>query len=338
MAHSATTDTNRDGGANQGTGRSGAPGDSLPGREADKPTKIPLRGWWQVIKRAWKEGKTDNVSMLAGGVTFFAFLALFPAIIAALTLYGLFADPATVSSQVAQLSAALPEQAQPLVEGALTSLTGPAGGALSIGLIVSLLGALWSASGGTSNLMSAVNIAYDEEETRGFLKLRGTALALTLGAIVFSLVAIALVAVLPAVLNALQLGAGVNFLVQVLRWVLLVLLEVVALAVVYRVAPDRDSPKFLWTSPGAVVATVLWVIGSALFSLYVNNFGSYNATYGALAGVVVLLLWMYLTSYIVLLGAEINAEAERQTVRDTTKGPEQPMGERRAQAADTVAE
>jgi len=337
MAHSATTDTNEHGRPDPGSGDSGAPDDSVPGRQADKPTKIPLAGWWQIVKRAWKEGKTDNVSMLAGGVTFFAFLALFPAIIAALTLYGLFADPATVSSQVEQLSAALPQQAQPLVEGALTSLTGPAGGALSIGLIVSLLGALWSASGGTSNLMSAVNIAYDEEETRGFLKLRGTALVLTLGAIVFSLVALALVAVLPAVLNALQLGGVVGFLVQLARWVLLVVLVIVALAVVYRVAPDRDAPKFLWTSPGAVVATVLWVLGSAAFSLYVNNFGSYNATYGALAGVVVLLLWMYLTSYIILLGAEINAEAERQTKRDTTRGPEQPMGERRAQAADTIA-
>jgi membrane protein len=152
------------------------------------------------------------------------------------------------------------------------------------------------------------------------------------------LVAIALVAVVPVVLDALNLGVVGTIVAQVLRWVLLVVVVVIALAVVYRVAPDRDAPKFAWTSPGAIVATVLWVIGSALFSLYVNNFGSYNATYGALAGVVVLLLWMYLTSYIVLLGAEINAEAERQTLRDTTKGPEQPMGERRAQAADTVAE
>src|SRR5687768_10402265 len=160
-----------------------------PGRDADKPTKIPPGGWWQVVRRAFKESKADNVSMLAGGVTFFAFLALFPALIATLTLYGLVADPETVSSQVGQLSAALPEQAQPLIEGALTSLAGPAGGALSLGLIVSLLAALWSASSGTSNLISAVNIAYDEEETRNFLKLRGTALALTLGAIVFVLVA-----------------------------------------------------------------------------------------------------------------------------------------------------
>ena len=309
-----------------------------PGREADKPTKIPPRGWWQVVRRAFKEGSADNVSMLAGGVAFFAFLAIPPAIIAALTLYGLFADPETVSRQVGALAAALPADTQPLVSGLLNSLTTPGGGALGIGLVVSLLGALWSASGGTSNLMSAVNIAYDEEETRGFVKVRAIALALTLGAIVFVLVAVALVAVVPVVLDSLALGAVGTLVAQILRWVLLLVAVVCALAIVYRIAPDRDNPRFSWTSPGAIVATVLWLIGSALFSLYVNNFGSYNATYGALAGVVVFLLWMYLTSYIVLLGAEINAEAERQTEKDTTTGPEKPMGNRRAEAADTVAE
>jgi membrane protein len=310
----------------------------VPGRNADKPTKIPPRGWWQVVRRAFKEGSADNVSMLAGGVAFFAFLAIPPAIIAALTLYGLFADPETVSRQVGALAAALPAETQPLVAGLLNSLTAPGGGALGIGLVVSLLGALWSASGGTSNLMSAVNIAYDEEETRGFVKVRAIALALTLGAIVFVLIAVALVAVVPVVLDSLALGAVGTLVAQILRWVLLLVAVVCALAVVYRIAPDRDDPKFKWTSPGAIVATVLWLIGSALFSLYVNNFGSYNATYGALAGVVVFLLWMYLTSYIVLLGAEINAEAERQTEKDTTTGPEKPMGDRRAEAADTVAE
>ena len=309
-----------------------------PGREARTPTHIPPRGWWQVIRRAMKESSADNVSLLAGGVAYFAFLAIPPAIIAALALYGLVADPATVSRQVEDLAAGLPAETQPLVSGLLSSLTTPGGSALGIGLVVSVLAALWSASSGTSGLMSAINIAYDEEETRGFVTLRATALALTIGAIVFVLVALTLVAVVPVVLDALQLGVVGRILAQVVRWVLLVAVVIGALAVVYRVAPDRDSPRFSWTSPGAFVATVLWVIGSVGFSLYVNNFGKYNATYGTLAGVVVLLLWMYLTSYIVLLGAEINAEAERQTVEDTTQGPEQPMGERRAEAADTVAE
>ena len=186
--------------------------------------------------------------------------------------------------------------------------------------------------------MQAVNLAYDEEETRGFLKLRGTALLLTLGAIVFVLVTLVLVAVVPPLLDALPLGPVATVLAQVVRWGLLIAVVIVALAVVYRVAPDRDAPQFRWTSTGALVAAALWVAGSVGFSLYVNNFGSYNRTYGALAGVVVLLLWLYLTSYIVLLGAEINAEAEKQTRHDTTRGEPLPMGERRAVAADEVTD
>jgi membrane protein len=188
------------------------------------------------------------------------------------------------------------------------------------------------------NLIKATNLAYDEDETRGFLKLRGTALALTLGAVVFVLLAVALVAVVPPVFDALGLGGIALVVAQIVRWALLVALVVGALAVVYRVAPDRDAPRFTWVSVGALVATLLWIIGSVAFSLYVNNFGSYNKTYGALAGVIVLMLWLYLTSYIVLLGAEINAESERQTEQDTTKGEPVPMGERGAEAADTLAD
>ncbi len=308
-----------------------------PGEQADTPAQIPPRGWWQVVRRAFAESSADNISILAGGVAFFAFLAVFPALIAALTLYGLVADPATVAAQVQDLAAGLPQDTQPLVAGTLASLTSPGGSTLGIGLAVSLLGALWSASGGTGNLMTAINIAYDEEETRGFVRMRGTALALTLGAIVFVLLTLGLVAVVPVLLDVLALGIVGTIIAQIVRWSLLITVVVIALAVVYRVAPDRDSPRFRWVSPGAVVATVLWVAASVAFSLYVNNFGSYNATYGALAGVVVLMLWMYLTSYIVLLGAEINAESERQTRHDTTRGEPRPMGERRAQAADTVA-
>jgi membrane protein len=309
-----------------------------PGDEAKKPTQIPPKGWWQVTRRAFKESTADNVGILAGGVAYFGFMAIFPALIAGISLYGIVADPATIAQQGAGLVAALPETAQPLIRDQLTSIASTSGGALSFSLVISIVLALWTASGGTGNLMAAVNIAYDEEETRGFIKRRGVALLLTLGAIVFLLLTLALVAVVPAVLNALKLGTFINVIVQIIRWALLVALVIVALAVVYRLAPDRDAPQFKWTSVGALVAAALWVLGSLGFSLYVNNFGSYNKTYGALAGVVVLLLWLYLTSYIVLLGAEINAESEKQTQHDTTKGPAQPMGERGAEAADTVAD
>jgi membrane protein len=313
-------------------------GERLAGEEAGEPTQIPPRGWWQVVRRAFKESGADNVPMLAGGVAFFAFLAIFPAIIAAFTLYGLVADPQTVAAQVRDLSAALPQQAQPIIADQLQSVTSTSGRALGIGLVISLLAALWSASSGTGNLIKAVNLAYDEDETRGFLKVRGIALLLTLGAIVFVLGTLALVAVVPVLLDALPLGPIGTVLAQVVRWVLLVALVVVALAAVYRLAPDRDSPRFAWVTTGSLAATALWIIGSILFSLYVNNFGSYNKTYGTIAGVVVLMLWLYLTSYIVLLGAEINAESERQTTQDTTRGAPAPRGERGAAAADEIAD
>jgi membrane protein len=209
-------------------------------------------------------------------------------------------------------------------------------GGLTTGLIIATLAALFSAASGTQNLMAAINIAYDETEGRGAVKLRAVALALTAGAIVFVVVAVALVAVAPILLDGL--GTAGQILGQVVRWLLLVVLVVVGLAVVYRVAPDRDAPRFRWVTAGSVASTVLWVVGSIVFSLYVDNFGSYNKTYGALAGVVVFLLWMYLTSYIVLLGAEINSEAEYQTEQDTTTGPAQPMGTRGAAKADDMVD
>jgi membrane protein len=310
----------------------------VPGEHAEAPTQIPPRGWWQIVRRAVKEASADNVPMLAGGVAFFAFLAVFPALIAGITLYGLVADPAQVTRQIESLAGALPEEARPILLDQLNAVAATSTGALTTGLIISVLFALWSASSGTGNLMQAVNIAYDEGETRGFLKLRAIALALTLGALVFVLITLTLVAVVPPLLESLQLGVVGTVVAQVVRWGLLLALIIAALAVVYRVAPDRDAPRFRWVSSGAIVAAVLWIIGSVGFSLYVNNFGSYNKTYGTLAGVVVFMLWLFLTSYIVLLGAEINAESERQTRRDSTTGEPRPMGRRRAVAADTVAD
>jgi membrane protein len=334
-ANSPRTDT-----ASDTSASNGAASDAVqrPGEQAELPTQIPAKGWWQVTRRAFKESSADNVGIIAGGIAYAAFLAIFPALIAGISLFGLVADPATIAQQAEGVLAALPEAAQPLLRDQIVSLTQTPSGALSFSLIVSILLALWSASSGTSSLMTGINIAYDEQESRNFLKLRGTALLLTLGAIVFVLLTLALVAVVPAVLNALQLGTFINVIVQVVRWALLIVLIIAALAVVYRLAPDRDAPQFKWTSVGALVSGVLWVLASLGFSLYVNNFGSYNKTYGALAGVVVLLLWLYLTGYIILLGAEINAESEKQTKQDTTTGPPLPMGERRAEAADTVAD
>ncbi|MGY1855930.1 YihY/virulence factor BrkB family protein [Modestobacter sp. SYSU DS0290] len=308
----------------------------MPGVHAETPLQIPPRGWLQVVKRAWAENNADNMPIIAGGVAFFGFLAIFPTLIATVSIYGLVADADTVERQIASLSEQLPDEAAELIGDQLRNIVENSGGALTVSLILSILGALWSSSGGTNNLVKAVNIAYDEVETRSFVKLRALALLLTLGAIVFVLITFSLVAVLPIVLDALPLGGFGSVLAQVARWVLILGVMVGSLAVLYRVAPDRDAPRFAWVSLGSLLVTLVWALVSLGFSFYVNNFGSYDKTYGAIAGVIVLMLWLYLTCYLVLLGAEINAETEHQTTVDTTEGDPQPMGQRDAVVADEV--
>ena len=311
-----------------------AEADRVPGGDADKPQEIPAQGWFQIAKRGLAEAKADNVSIMAAGMAYYAFLAIFPAIIAAVLLYSFFADPSTIASQLDALGSAIPAD----IKKTLTDQIGLAAGngKVGFGAIIAILVALFSASGGMSNLMTAVNIAYDEQETRGFVKKRLIALALTVGAIVFFLVVVSLIAVLPVVLGFLGTNGLVLFGIQVARWALIVIVISIALAVLYRVAPDRDAPKLRWVSVGAGVATLLWIIASVGFSVYVSQFGSYAKTYGAIAGIVILLLWLFITAYAILLGAEINAESEQQTVKDSTKGPEQPIGQRDAVKADSV--
>jgi membrane protein len=308
----------------------------VPGAEADKPAEIPPKGWLQVVKRGWAEAKADQVPLLAAGVAFYAFLAIFPLLIATVLLYGLIVPPDQIAAQIGQLTEGLPADVSKLITEQITLASAQQTGA-GIGLALAVLLALWSASGGMGNLMTAISTAYDEEEKRNFFKKRGLALLLTLGAIVFLIVLLALVAVFP-ILSGLIDNGVYRFLLQAARWVLIAALVTAAMAVLYRVAPDRDAPKMRWVSVGAGVATVLFILASIGFSIYVANFGNYAKTYGALAGIVVMLFWLWITSYAVLLGAEINAESEQQTIRDTTKGPEAPLGERDAVKADTMPE
>ncbi len=309
---------------------------TAPGATADSPAGIPPKGWLQVARRGWAESSADQVPLLAAGVAFFGFLALFPALISLTLIWGLVSDPAGITRQVGTLTASLPPDARSVIEGQLDQLASAPAQALGWGLVITILAALWSASGGIGNLVTAINVAYDEQRKRGFVKDKLVALALTLGAIVFMAVVVALVAGIPVVFDLVGLGGGWRWLAEVVRWVLLALLVIAALAVLYRVAPVREAPKFRWVSVGAVVATLLWLLASAGFSLYVTLFGNYARTYGALAGVVVLMLWLWITSYAVLLGAEINAEAEEQTAKDTTTGPAEPRGRRGAVKADSL--
>jgi membrane protein len=308
------------------------------GREAERPSEIPPRGWFAILKRVKAEVKEDNVPLLAAGVAFYAMLALFPAIIAVVTIYGMVAEPQQVQSQISEFAKGLPSGADQLLTEQLKNVTESADRTLSIGLAVSLLAVLWSVSGGVQGLVKGLNMVYDERETRGFFKLRGLSLLFTLGAIVVAVVALALIAVFPGFVDGLGLGRAGELAASIGRWVVLALLMLAAFAVVYRFAPDRANPRWRWVSWGAVVALVLWLLGSVGFSYYVDNFGKYNQTYGALAAVIILLLWLFLSAFVVLLGAEFDAETERQTARDTTTGPSRPLGERDAEVADTLGE
>lgn len=302
-----------------------------PGASAEAPTQIPWRGWWQVVVRAVQRSGQDRVPLVGAGVAFFAFLSLFPALIAAVLVYGLVADPADITAHVAQLSEVLPEEATALVTDQLRALVESDERGLTIGLAVSLGVALFSASTGVVNLVTAVNLAYEEQQRTSLVRRRLEALAFTAGAIVTAALVLALLAVVPLTVTA----DGVpGWLVDVGRWVGLGLVSAVALAALYRYAPERRDPRLPWVSVGAVVATAIWIASSAGFSLYVTYAAGYARTYGTLAGVVVLLVWLWLTSMAVLLGAEINAEAEHQTDHDTTVGPDRPRGTRRAVKAD----
>jgi membrane protein len=306
------------------------------GRGADTPQEIPPRGWKDIAKRTLKEVKADQVPLLAAGVAFYVLLALFPAIIAGVSIYGLVADPQTVRDQINQLAQTLSPETAKLIGQQVQQVTSSAGGALGLATVIGILTALWSASSGMKALITGVNLAYDETEGRKFVKLRGLSILMTLGAMVLLGVALALIVGFPAVPDSWP--TVLQWTAAVLRFVLLAVLLMAGLAALYRYAPDRDKPKWGWASPGSVVATLLWVLASVGFSIYVNAFGNYNKTYGALAGVIILMFWLYLTAFVVLVGAELNAEMELQTAKDTTAGPEQPLGERDAHAADHIAE
>ncbi|HEX6232646.1 MAG TPA: YihY/virulence factor BrkB family protein [Jiangellaceae bacterium] len=265
-------------------------------------------GRFATLKQAWVAAREDRLPLVAAGVAFYAFLSIVPALVAAVLIYGLVSDPAQVTEQVETYASALPSSAQNLLSEQMSTLAEMPRQSLSIGLVIALAIALWSASNGTANMIMAVNHAYGGEQERGFVKRRAMGLLFTLGAIIFVVTAVALVAAVPAILNALNLPGWVNVLVQIARWIALVLAVVTALSVLYRWAPEHGSGRWKWLSFGAIVATLIWIVVSVGFSVYVDNFGNYAQTYGSLAGVAVLLLWLWLSTYAALFGAEINAE------------------------------
>lgn len=307
------------------------------GRSARRPRDIPLREWWQILKRVQAETGQDNIGLVAAGIAFYGMLAVFPAIVVLVTLYGLVADPEAVQRQVAAMSGVVPENALAILERQMTDVASAAQSRLTYGLAIALALALWSASAGVKAMMTALNIAYDEQETRGFIWFNVLGLLLTIGAVVAIIVTLALIVALPAIIGLLPLGSAGQWLVSVARWPILLVLVIFGMGVLYRLGPCRRGARWQWLSPGAAAATVLWIIASLLFSWYVSSFASYNETYGSLGAAIILLMWFYISAYVLLLGAELNAELERHTRHDTTVGEDRPMGQRGATVADETA-
>ena len=268
-------------------------------------------GWWGVARRVKDDIKADNVSMVAAGAAFFGLLAHFPALAAAVALYGLVTSPETVGAHLGLLEGFMPEEARMLLAEQLQRITEATDTSLGIGAIVALLIALWSSAKGVKALMTALDIVYDEPESRGFFKLNSTALLLTLAMLIVVPLSLAAVAVLPALVDRLPVPDIVATAARWLRWPLLAAVAAGAIALLYRFGPVRNRPRPTRLWPGALVATALWLIASALFSWYVSSFGSYDETYGSVAALAVVMMWFWLSALAVLIGGEVNAELEQ---------------------------
>jgi membrane protein len=307
------------------------------GRHADTPADIPMRGWRDILLRVYNNISEDRVITIAAGVTFYSLLAAFPAIAALVAIYGLFAaDPETLSRNLDSLSGLFPGGAIDVIQDQMTRIASRGKSTLGLAFAIGLLVSLWSANAGIKSLFDALNLVYNEEEKRGLIKLNLVSLTFTVAAIIFVLFGIAAVVVLPVTLNYIGLGGATDLIVRIGRWPILFILVAFALAVVYRYGPSRSKPKWRWITWGSAFAAFSWIVGSVLFSWYATNFGSYNQTYGSLGAVIGLMMWLWLSTIVILIGGELDAEMEHQTARDTTTGPPKPLGARGARMADTV--
>jgi membrane protein len=306
------------------------------GRRAGAPTQIPWAGWKDILWRTYREIQNDRLLAIAAGVVFYSLLALFPAITAGVSIYALFADAGTIAGHIAELSSLLPGGAIDIVSEQVRRIVQHGNDELTLGFLIGLGVAFWSANAGLKAIFDALNVIYDEEEKRGFIKLNAISMLFTVLAIGLVLVLVSSIVLVPLVLERVGLKSSTEAIIAYGRWPLIFLAGIVALAVLYRFGPSREAASWRWLSVGSVFAAAVWLVASAGFSWYVANFGSYNATYGSLGAAIGMMMWMWLSIIVVLVGAELNSEIEHQTARDTTTGAPQPLGSRGATMADTV--
>ncbi|HEX2257150.1 MAG TPA: YihY/virulence factor BrkB family protein [Afifellaceae bacterium] len=306
------------------------------GRDARRVRDIPLAGWKDILWRTKDEIGKDRVSLVAAGVAFYLLLAIFPGLAALVSIYGIVADPQAIQGQLAALSELVPGGALEIIQSQVTHLAQQDQAALSFGFVFSLLLALWSASKGVQALFQGMNVAYEEEEKRGFIRFYLTTFAFTLGAILLIVLFIGAVAVVPLVLAFAGLGDFAEWAIRILRWVLVFVVAAGAVAVLQLYGPSRRRAKWRWVTWGSMITVVVWLVTAIAFSWYLANFANYNETYGSLGAAIGFLMWLWVSVFVLLAGAELNSEIEHQTAEDSTTGRDRPLGERGATMADTV--
>lgn len=307
------------------------------GAEADSPMEFTARAWLEILKRAWTSTGRHNIGFLAAGVAFFAFLSLAPGLALVVMVYGMVSDPQTIFENMVDIAQLLPAEAAMLINDQLANLIKTAAGTRGVALIPAVAIALYGASGAARGIIWSLNVIYEEEEKRSFLGLMALSLAIAAAGVFVAVLGL-LTASVTAFLEDLltDFGQAATIALRLLTWAVAGGLATLTITLIYRLGPCRADAKWRWLTIGSATATLLWLAGSVLFGWYVSIFG-YESTYGSLGTVVALIMWMYVSAFALLLGAFLDAEAERQTARDSTTGRERPIGERGAAVADTSA-
>jgi len=306
------------------------------GHTAQSPSEIPPVGWKDILVRVYANISAHRIMALAAGMTYYSLLAIFPAIAAFVALYGLFADPSTIARHLDELGGFIPGGAVDVAREQLTRLAQKGTQSLGLTFIIGLAISLWSANAAMKSLFDTLNIAYQEKEKRGFIKLNVISLCFTFGGVLFIVIALGCTVLAPVALNFIGLSNASELLLRFGRWPAMFILLALGLALIYRYGPSREAAQWRWITHGSAIASLLWLAASALFSWYAANFGKFNETYGSLGAVIGFMTWLWMSALVILLGAEIDAEAEHQTAEDTTTGPAEHMGSRGAVMADTV--
>lgn len=316
-----------------------AAADTVPGARGVSPLHLPPRAWWAIVKRVYVMNGFHNLSLLAAGVAFFTFLAFVPLIASVVLLYGLVGDPQTVAQSIDLLAGLAPQEVLTILQDQLLAIVTSSKAAQGFGLAVAVFVSLYGAMRAATAMIAALNIIYEEYETRSIVRTTLVAALITLGMVGVALVGVAAISLFTYARNflTLYLGSGAAVLIQWATWAMAGALVSFTFAIFFRYAPDRRAAKWRWLSVGSVLSTLLWVAITFGFGFYVSDITNYNATYGSLAAVVIFLMWLFLSAYAVLIGGEVNAEMERQTMVDSTIGPDRPIGHRGAVMADSVA-